>query len=149
VLINAGPDASILRALGSALSVWQRHVDAIVLTSDVRKYSGGLPDVEKRYDVGTIIRSSTRGERLALGGGVYLDTLWPPQTDAPMTSATGALVLRLAYGATSFLIQSDLPPRATDWLRALDANLPEPDVIISPSTPPGVYTSDGTAISTR
>jgi beta-lactamase superfamily II metal-dependent hydrolase len=38
LLIDTGPDASILRALGENLPMWQRDIDAVILTS-----SGGPP----------------------------------------------------------------------------------------------------------
>src|SRR3989344_7589612 len=41
ILIDTGPDASILRALGSALPMWQRDIDAVILTSPAPPPSAG------------------------------------------------------------------------------------------------------------
>jgi hypothetical protein len=51
VLVDTGPDASILRDLGTALPFWQRRLDAVVLTSDKKAFSGALPDILSRYHV--------------------------------------------------------------------------------------------------
>lgn len=149
LLIDTGPDASILRALGAALPFWQRNIDLVIITSKAAGSAGGLTEVTNRYRIGTLIRSSARGERLTIGDGVYLDILWPPQTAAAMSGSDGALVLRLSYGATSFLIQNNLPVRASAWLAALDETVPPPDVSISSSTPTGVYTSNGKVVTLK
>ena len=146
LLIDAGRDASILRALGSALPMWQRRIDAAIITSKASASSGGLPDVMARYRIETLVRSGTRGERFLLGDGAYVDILWPPPTAVPMNTTNGALVLRISYGTTSFLIQNNLPPRISAWLAVLDAHIPPSNVIISSSTPAGVYTSNGKGI---
>ena len=143
VLIDTGSDASILRALGGALPMWQRKIDAIILTSAAASNAGGLPEVQDRYRVGTLIRSATRGDRFALGGDAYADILWPPKTISPMSPADSVMVIRISYGITSFLIQKNLPLRISTYLATLDSNQPPPDLIISSSTPAGIYTSNG------
>ena len=51
ILINAGADASTVRALGEALPAWQRHVDALILLGDDKSAVGGAPFIEERYTV--------------------------------------------------------------------------------------------------
>ncbi len=147
VLIDTGSDASILRALGSALPMWERSLDAVILTSRSAASSGALPDVQSRYKVSQVIRSSLRGDRHSLGDGVYIDTLWPPKTASPLSKADDVLVLRISYGVTSLLIQKNLPPRVSKWLATTDTNVPPPDITISSSTPTGAYMSDGKIVT--
>lgn len=52
VLIDTGPDRSILRALGLTLSYAKRHIDLVLLTSTKAAQIGGLPDLSARYRVG-------------------------------------------------------------------------------------------------
>lgn len=59
ILIDTGPDASILRALGGALPMWQRKIDAVILTSTKKAFSGGLPEVQSRYRVTRTFSSDT------------------------------------------------------------------------------------------
>src|SRR3989344_2937998 len=54
ILIDAGPDASILRALGSALPMWQREIDTVILTSSASRSAGGLSAVQSRYHISKI-----------------------------------------------------------------------------------------------
>ena len=97
VLINAGPDASILRALGTALPMWQRRLDAIILTSGSANLVGGLPAVMGRYHV-SAMEKSPYGKRLSLGA-VSIDVL----------TTTKSPVVRLSYGATALTISTSTP----------------------------------------
>ena len=72
ILIDTGPDASILRALGEALPPWQRNIDAVILTSTKKASGGGLPDVLNRYDVAQQV-TLTRSQRLVFGDGTFID----------------------------------------------------------------------------
>ncbi|MHB1769571.1 MAG: ComEC/Rec2 family competence protein [Minisyncoccota bacterium] len=173
-LIDTGSDAGILRAIGMALPQWQRHINTVLLTSVAGNTAGGLPYLLRRYHVGNVVRPAAlgtkstensfassadaqpdmrrliakRGMRLPLGGGAYADVLWPPQVkEGRMTSAEGPLVLRISYGATSFRIEKSVPARTAQWLASIDAHLPAPTVIISSTTPAGVYVSDGETIT--
>jgi beta-lactamase superfamily II metal-dependent hydrolase len=170
-LINTGSDAGILRELGAAMPLFERRIDGVFLTSAVTGATGGLTDVVRRYHVPVLIRSGAegsraqealidsvtenvpvlsveRGDRIALGGGAYADILWPPKSAKDIKAAEGALVLRLSYGTTSILIQSDLPPRISKWLAATDANFIASALIISSSTPKGAFRLTGTSITT-
>ena len=51
ILVDTGPDAGILRALGLALPMWQRSIDAVILTGTKTSFVGGLPEVQDRYRV--------------------------------------------------------------------------------------------------
>lgn len=99
ILVNAGSDASILRALGGALPLWQRRIDAIILTSAKAALAGGLPDIERRYRVGTVVRVGD--ERVPYGATLVFDsarlTIVSPET------------LIISCGATSLAISSTTP----------------------------------------
>ncbi|MDO8407913.1 MAG: hypothetical protein Q7S95_01605 [bacterium] len=61
VLVGAGPDASILRALGEALPPWQRSLDALILLDVSANGEGGAPFVLERYRVAHLLRAVERG----------------------------------------------------------------------------------------
>ena len=90
VLIDTGPDASILRALGAILPPWQRNIDAVVLTSTKKAFAGGLPDVLSRYHVSHTFSSGTH---FVLDNTISIDIL------APNT-------FRISYDTTSLFISS-------------------------------------------
>ena len=60
VLVDTGPDASILRALGENLPMWQRKIDVVILTSPAARFAGGLPSVQSRYSISKIVRIGDR-----------------------------------------------------------------------------------------
>lgn len=72
ILIDAGPDASILRALGKELPPWQRKIDLVLLTSEKSSSAGGLPDVLGRYRVARHL-TLTSSQRLTFGTDAYID----------------------------------------------------------------------------
>lgn len=51
VLVDGGPDASVLRELGAALPYGTHHIDAVVETHPDADHIGGLPEVFARYDI--------------------------------------------------------------------------------------------------
>ncbi len=74
LLIDTGPDASILRALGTALPPWQRTIDAVILTNAKKPSAGGLPDVLSRYRVAQRV-ALAGSRRLTLSDGAYVDVV--------------------------------------------------------------------------
>lgn len=63
VLVDAGPDAAVVRALGTALPFSRRHIDVVVLTSAVASTTGGLPAVMSRYRVSALVRLGAPGSK--------------------------------------------------------------------------------------
>lgn len=160
VLINAGSDASIVRALGQALPPWKRRLDALVLTNASATYAGGAREVLRAYRPAIILRTSmsgsatvekgigsaasttfpVRGDRYTLGNDTFMDVLWPPVTPAPMTGKGAVLVVRVTSAGKTLLIYDALPAGALRTLRVLpgfDERLP----VISSTTPAGIWPS--------
>lgn len=99
ILVDTGPDAGILRALGLALPMWQRNIDAVILTGMKASFVGGLPDVESRYRV---------SKRIPIGGSAA-----PYGTSLIFDNARIEIIapatLSISYGATTFTISSSTP----------------------------------------
>jgi len=55
VLIDGGPDLTILEKLGQEMPFWDRYIDLIVLTHPEHDHINGLIEVMKRYKVGGIL----------------------------------------------------------------------------------------------
>ncbi len=98
ILIDTGSDASILRALGSALPPWQRSIDAVVLTSASTKVTGGLSAIQGRYHISKIEKSPF-GKTLSLDG-ISIQAL----------STASPSAYQISYGNTSLTIASGTPP---------------------------------------
>lgn len=98
ILIDTGPDASILRALGSSLPMWQRHIDTVILTSTKKAFVGGLPDVQSRYRVSRVIR---------VGDDISYDTPLLFENFRAIVTSPG--IFSLSYGVSVFKISSSTP----------------------------------------
>lgn len=99
LLIDTGSDASILRALGSSLPMWQRRIDSLILTSTDTKSLGGLAVLTDRYQVPAPIRFGTDvpyGTSLTFDTGTHITVIGPH-------------TFTVSYGATSLLISSTTP----------------------------------------
>jgi competence protein ComEC len=114
-LIDAGEDASVVRALGEVLPFWQRSLAFVIETSSTTASVGGLANVEKRYQVEKMYPLSqlTRGTRFSFGDGVVIDTLFADSKTA---------VLRMVYGKTSFLFSGDVSTSTRKEIETLDAH---------------------------
>lgn len=99
ILVNAGPDAGILRALGGALSPWRKSIDAVVLTGTKPALIGGLPAVESRYRISA--RICYGGTRLPYGAALALDGV--------RIVATSPNVFSVSSGTFSLLVSSTTP----------------------------------------
>lgn len=55
ILVDGGPNLTILEKLGKELSFWDRHIDLVILTHPEYDHIGGLIEVIKRYEIGGIL----------------------------------------------------------------------------------------------
>ena len=51
ILIDGGPDRSVLDCLGRHMPFWDRTLELVILTHPEKDHYGGLPEVLKRYQV--------------------------------------------------------------------------------------------------
>jgi beta-lactamase superfamily II metal-dependent hydrolase len=156
VLIDGGPDGSVLRALGAHIPPWDRSIDVLLVTSPVQGSAGGLPDVLQRYRIGSIvqtgiqnaaapwnlfekeaaagssgIRTARRGDVLGLGDGAYLQILFPDRQLPNAPASEGCVVSRLVYGQTAFLFACDAGAGVQNYLAMLDGSALRSDVLFA------------------
>jgi competence protein ComEC len=104
ILIDGGPDNSVLSCLSRHMPIWDRTIEVMILTHPHADHLTGLIDVLKRYRVlmfgtgkngcstdlckklieqlkqsGTAQKYLYQGDRFAVKDGVALETLWPTQ----------------------------------------------------------------------
>jgi competence protein ComEC len=148
VLIDGGPDTSVLRQLGGVLPWYQRSIDVLIPTHPDADHITGLIDVLERYRVSYIVQSSVlggtpvwntlestivrhkkqgtkvitalRGQVINLGYGAYLQVLSPDRLVPYIDTNDGCVVTRLVYGVTSFILSCDGPRHIEDYLVYLD-----------------------------
>src|SRR3989344_7650006 len=147
VLVDGGPDRSVLRELGKILPWWDRSIDVVVATHPDADHISGLVDVLQRYRVEHIFHPGVekntgpaesmllsvasegaqetiarRGQIIDLGRGAYLQVLFPDRDVSRVESNTASIVARLVYGDTSFMLTGDSPQNIEEYLVALDGS---------------------------
>lgn len=133
ILVDGGPDQTVLQKLPQAMWPWDRTLDAIVVTHPDADHITGLLGVLERYEVAAIYETGVRGgttviaelaaamddeeaeRHLARAGqsfvydGVMFEMLWPtPQIVATQKDRNNtSIVLRVRYGDTTLLLTGD------------------------------------------
>lgn len=141
VLIDGGPNSSVLRELAEELPLFDRTLAMVVATHPDTDHVGGLTDVLERYDVAQIMLTENEGEseaarafaRAAEAEGVTttfarrgqvwqldtdtrLEVLFPETDPSEMESNASSIVLKLTHGNTCFLLTGDSPKRIEEYL---------------------------------
>jgi len=152
MLVDGGPDHSVLRQLPREMALLDRSLDLVVETHPDKDHIAGLAYVLDEYAVSYFlspsipnstqatravnaavmrephIRSLTarRGMRIHLGGEAYADVLYPDRDVSMLDTNEGSVTMRLVYGKTSFMLTGDLPSDKEAYLverDRLDGNL--------------------------
>ncbi len=136
IVIDGGPDTSLLEHLGSSMPFLDRTIELLVLSHPDADHLTALPDILERYKIEKVLLSGvphTSGryekflallkeqattvivadpsEDIAMGDGVVLDTIWPPSESFGtefMDSNDSSVVLRVLYGKNSILFTGDI-----------------------------------------
>ena len=150
VLIDGGKGRAVLRQLSRVMPWYDRSIDVVVATHPDADHIGGLPDVLKRYRVERVFYSSVdddgsdqrafvdaleeevrggaekliarRGQILVLGGGAYVEILFPDREVPNIETNTGSIIARLVYGETAFMLTGDSPQSIEKYLVPLDGS---------------------------
>ena len=148
MLVDGGPDHSVLRQLPNEMGLLDRSIDLVVETHPDKDHIAGLIDAFDRYRVSYFlspgIPDSTataqgleqavraepglhaliarRGMRIHLGDGAYADILYPDHDVSQGETNEGSIVMHVVYGSTSFMLTGDAPSDVEDHLIALDAS---------------------------
>lgn len=133
VLVDAGPDISVLTKLGQVMPFWDRSIDTIVLTHYDADHITGFVQVLDYYQIdsvlenGTVVNTPTAQEvELSIGGeeakdvvvhqgekfeidGVRFDVLWPSSDISNQTEDRNetSVVLLVTYGKIQMLLTGD------------------------------------------
>lgn len=145
VLIDGGPDRSVLRELARVMPWWDKTIDVVLATHPDADHVSGLVDVLERYRVSYILEPGVkgdtpqaesllkavanedavytlarRGQVIDIGGGAHLEILFPDRDVSGMETNTASIVARAVYGETSFMLTGDAPDSIEKYLVQLD-----------------------------
>jgi competence protein ComEC len=158
VLIDGGPDGTVLRKLAHEMGYWDRTLDMVIATHEDKDHVGGLPGVFDRYRIGTFVRTENQGESTearvidelskreesdivyarrgmtfdlgrGTAGSTTLTILFPERDPSMLESNTSSIVARLVYGEAEFLLTGDSPDEIEEHLVYLDAPGLQSDVL--------------------
>lgn len=157
MLIDGGADRTVLRRLADEMPWYDRTIDVILATHPDTDHVGGLFDVLGRYKVTYIFRPgiqhdapaaqslllqiakekkggaqevlARRGQVIDLGGGVYIEILFPDRNVSEIETNTGSIVLRVVYEDTAFMLTGDSPQSIEEYLVGIDSTHLESTVL--------------------
>ena len=144
VVLDSGPDDSVLTDLPKVMPFADRSIDVAIETHPDADHITGFIDLLKRYQVGAFIEpgiekstltattlekeidaeklphyQARRGMWLDLGGRAELDVLYPDWDVSHMNQDQdndGGIVAHLVYGTTSVLFMADVSTAVEDHL---------------------------------
>lgn len=145
LLIDSGPDQSVVDRLGEEKNFFDRVIDIVLATHSDADHIGGFPYILDRFVVPTIITSeissptltdrtfkqkietehantikARSGERIILDKkyNVVIDVLFPDQNPTGWETNEASIVVKVSYGNTSFLLTGDAPTEVENFLVA-------------------------------
>jgi len=126
LLVDGGPDNSVLNCLGKNMGFWDRKIEVVVMTHPQADHMTGLIEVVERYEVGKLIvanvindipefwrlrqvveekqvevRELVKGDRLRLGA-VEVKVLWPKERGGEPLAWEGGDEDRQVLGMRSY-----------------------------------------------
>ncbi|HET8574840.1 MAG TPA: MBL fold metallo-hydrolase [Candidatus Paceibacterota bacterium] len=141
MLVDAGPNGSVLRGLGKEMSFFDRYIDVAVATHPDGDHISGMLDVLPRYQVGLALISGAHadtdlddefadlrkkegvktlearsGMTVDLGSGVIFEIISPSSDTSNMKTNYASIVGKLTYGSTSFMLTGDAPAEVEQTL---------------------------------
>ena len=154
LLIDGGKGTAVLRELGNVMGFFDRSIDVVLATHPDMDHIGGLPDVLERYSVEQVLISGVRddgednkvfleavqakglvpllartGQVLSLGGGVFVQVLFPARDMKESNANTASVVVRVVYGKTAFLLTGDAPKSIEEYLARMHGTALKADVL--------------------
>ncbi len=147
MLIDGGPNKSVLRGLGRHLPWYDRFIDVVVATHPDADHVGGLPFVLERFKVGAVLEPGVssdtatytwfereireqnisrvlarRGMKVVLDDDVTFTILYPDRDTVGMETNEASVIGELEYGSTSFLLTGDASAKIENALVYQDSS---------------------------
>lgn len=157
IIIDGGPDGTILSRLPTLMPLADRTIDVALATHPDADHIAGLIDLLNRYEVKNFIEPSIpkptvtasrlrevvvekniprfyayRGMWLDIGGGAVLKVLSPDFDVSTLSSSKtneGGIVLQLIYGSSTMLLMADVSEKVENHLVLLDGEALNSDIL--------------------
>jgi len=144
VLVDGGPGKTLMREITAVMPWYDRHIDMLVVTNPDKDHYEGFIPLTGKYSIDVVVEPGTvsltseyavlekeiavkkitkilarRGQIIDLGGGAYLQILFPDRDVSGLSSNNGSIVTRLVYGHTSVILQGDSTSNIENYLVTL------------------------------
>ena len=129
ILIDGGPDSTVIERLGSVLPFWDRYIDMAILTHPHDDHINGLSDALGYYEFGKIVEPDLKidpenlqyfnakterevvtksGENFNLGEGLSMKIIYPFDINLEEENINDtSIVFQLEYKGKKFLFTGD------------------------------------------
>lgn len=135
VLVDGGPDSTVIARLGEVMPFWDRSIDLVVLTHPHADHLDGLVEVLKRYDVDLVMATGVNhtipeyeewhsllrkksvevvtaraGQKVRLAENTHLNILAPLEDwkgKSPRDIHDAMVISKLIYASTAALLVGD------------------------------------------
>ncbi|MDQ5948977.1 MAG: hypothetical protein QG589_102 [Patescibacteria group bacterium] len=154
VIVDGGPNKNLMREISSVVPWYDRHIDMLIVSHPDKDHYEGFISLLDKYSVDVFMEPgisaisgeynflkqkiisnkipvvlARRGEMIDIGGGAYIEILFPDRDVSGLETNNASIVSRLVYGDTSLIIQGDSPQTIENYLVALDKDILDSDVI--------------------
>ena len=148
MLIDGGPDRSVVRELSEIIPFYERTIDVVLATHPDKDHIGGLVDVLKNYETKMILTTGAtstteidkafgkaiideekfgaknilvkRGSVVNLSEDVSFTVLYPVSVNPKGSTNDTSIVGMLTYRKQSFLLTGDAPQKVERYLVSVD-----------------------------
>lgn len=133
VIFDGGPGSALVSQVGKHMSLFDRSIDMIVVTNPDKDHFEGFIPLLSRYSVEAVLEpgvsadenpvyrelqriiaiknipvvEARTGQKILLGGGAYIDIIFPDRDVKEVSHNEGSIIARLVYGETSVLLTGD------------------------------------------
>ncbi len=144
VLVDGGPNNNLMKEISKVLPWYDRHIDMLVVTNPDKDHYEGFISLLKRFKTDVVLEPGTtnknsayeflenkikdkkipkilarRGQIIDLGGGAYIEVIFPDRDVSGLSPNDGSIVMKLVYGETSVLLQGDSTSNIEHYLLGL------------------------------
>jgi len=139
ILVDGGRDKKTLSELSRLMPFYDKSIDMLIITNPDLDHIGGFLDILKNYKVETVLEPGTyndssiyksieniikdknikrilarAGTRIDIGGGAYIEILFPDRDVSIWDNNDGSIVARLVYGESSIMLTGDASKRTEE-----------------------------------
>jgi competence protein ComEC len=155
IIFDGGPGSTLVSEVAKQVSLFDRNIDMIVVTNPDKDHFEGFIPLLARYSVGAILEpgvsanenpvyrelhrvitdkgisviEARTGQKVLLGGGAYIDIIFPDRDVEDVSHNDGSLVARLVYGDTSVLLTGDTTKNIENYLLEKYSNYLDSDIL--------------------